>query len=225
MIRENEMLGGERDLAEMPVALQMDLLVDGELAEGQRAVLLRRLEMGGGEQVSAEWRELALRFLQGQVEKETVQQLMAGGALVPVDFSAVDVGGWRFPVVRWMGSTAVRATAAGLLIAAVSAVITLYVVRRPSGRAVGGDFARGAQYFTGSVPGEAVGYSSNIPVTVPVLQTGHDAAMNLFPGGGGVGNGATDGRDKMQWRSVVIQKDENGNAVVIPVNAMNVKVY
>ena len=164
MIRENEMLGGAGELDEVPVALQMDLLVDGELSEGQRAVLLRRMEAGGSggneATVNAQWRELALRFLQGQVEKETVRQLMAGGTLVPVDFAGKGARGrWKFPAARWIQSNTVRATAAGLLIAAISAVITLYVVRRPSGRAVGGDFARGAQYFTGSVPGEAVGYS------------------------------------------------------------------
>ena len=68
----------------LPLDLRMDLLVDGELPEEDRRAFLRQLD-------HAEpgcWRDLAIRFLQRQTEKETAHALMAGGRLVPVELLA-----------------------------------------------------------------------------------------------------------------------------------------
>ena len=78
---------------ELPRELQLDLLVDAELPENQRRALLQAMD-----QKPDEWRGLALRFLQRQVEKETVRELTAGGSLVPVDMMP------RKMVAGWVGS-------------------------------------------------------------------------------------------------------------------------
>src|SRR5581483_11832871 len=54
---------------------ELDLLVDGELPEEKREALLASLDKGA---LPVGWRDVALRFLERQVEKQTVRGLMAG---------------------------------------------------------------------------------------------------------------------------------------------------
>ena len=93
----------ERGDATMPRDLQLDLLVDAELPERDRRALLAALDRDPS---GAAWRELAMRFLQRQVEKEAVTQLMGGGRLVPAEVvepaAARKGAAYRFP--RWMTS-------------------------------------------------------------------------------------------------------------------------
>jgi hypothetical protein len=51
--------------------LQLDLLVDDELPEAQRAPVLRALDATPGR-----WRELAIRFMQRQVERKAIRQMI-----------------------------------------------------------------------------------------------------------------------------------------------------
>ena len=55
----------------MTLDLHVDLLVDGELTDQQRAALLR-----AAEQEPTRWRAIAMRFLARQTEKQAVRQLM-----------------------------------------------------------------------------------------------------------------------------------------------------
>jgi hypothetical protein len=191
------------------------------LPEAQRRRLLWQLEQGPA---GGEWRALALRFLQRQVEKESVRQLMDGGSLVPVDFlgnAAAMKGGTRaFPrrLLGWVSAPAARATAAGLLIAATSAMVTMYAMKSsplPAGSE--GASAGATAEFHGNLPGDLLGVSDNVAVTVPVVAGGNGAA-NLFPA-------STADGPVLVRRSVVIEPDGSGNAVVIPVNTMRMKVY
>ena len=195
---------------EWPLELQMDLLVDGELPEGERAVLLRSMDARPGA-----WRELGVRFLRRQVEQETVKRLMAGGTLVEVEMQE------RVPVYRilwnWMGSGAARATAAGLLIATASVMITVYTMSGP--RSVGVNLV-GTEMYRGAIPAEAVGMKENLPVEVPLTQVqAVDGNLLRWDLSGSWDDG------QPQSRKWVIQPGRNGqDAIVIPVE-MSRKIY
>jgi len=181
--------------------LQLDLLVDGELPEDQRKALLVRLNR----EPASPWRDLAVRFLERQVEKETVRQLMAGGALVPVDFvpdeTPVIAGSLRRRLI-WTLSVA-----AGLLLVASTVMVTMQLSQPPTRPAA-------AVAFDVSLPAEAVSFHQNVPVSVPVLKVA--GRPPYLPG-------ETD--PNVARQSIVIQPDGNGNAVVIPVNTMKAVVY
>jgi hypothetical protein len=209
---------------DMPLELQLDLLVDAELPDPQRRVLLRKLEQRAEME---EWRDLAIRFLHRQVEKQTVRDLMAGGSILPLELLDITPPR-RFRLAGWLRSPGVMATAAGMLIAATSAVITLYIVRdvAPLAGAAGPSGGAKIVEFTGNLPGEALGVDKGISVRVP-MRPGQD--VNFFPAGmlqQGAGfernaRGTTPAGAGSR-RSVVIQPDGKGNAVAIPVNLMNV---
>ena len=131
----------------MPLELRLDLLVDGELGEQQRRELLLSLERGAAPDG---WKQLAVRFLERQTEKETVRKLMAGGAVMPV----------KRVVIGRVGMRRLLATAAGLLIAVTSAAVTFYVARP----------INGAGELRTSLPADAVAADNSVPVSVPVVR-------------------------------------------------------
>lgn len=194
---------------EMPRELQLDLLVDAELPEQQRSALLKAMD-----ERPEEWRELALRFLQRQVEKETVRELTAGGSLVPVDMMP------RKMVAGWVGSSRMVALAAGMLIAVTSALITLFALQTGNnGGAIKGPgvVETGASEFMASIPADAMAADHNIDMSVPLVKV-RDGQATLFPAGNGEGMA----RASQSW---VIQPDGKGKAVLIPVNTLKAKVY
>jgi len=193
----------------LPRELQMDLLVDAELPEDQRAALLRAMD-----ERPEEWRALALRFLQQQVERQTVRKLMAGGSIVPVEFVP------RKSVVGWVGSRRMIALAAGLLIAVTSALLTLFALQ-PGGGGNADNTAVvepvGASEFVANIPAGAMGSDKSIQMTLPLVKVGEGQGIPLQ-----AGNGAGMATTSRTW---VIQSDGNGRAILIPVNTLKAKVY
>src|SRR5579862_8950349 len=104
---------------EAPLDLRLDLLVDGDLGDHQRAELLRLIE-----REPERWRALAMRFLQRQTEKESVRKLMAGGTLLPAEVAPA-----KHHVIGRVGMRRFVAAAAAVCIAAGSALVTLYSTR------------------------------------------------------------------------------------------------
>jgi len=179
-----------------PLELRMELLVDGELPEAERRAFLRELDAAG----DARWRDLAIRFLERQTEKETARTLMAGGRLIPMD-ALPQAGFWN----RAFGWRTVTATAAGLLVVASAAlvVITFY----PSGHKT---TQQTAQYNV-LLPADTVGDSTGGAVMVPLVKgaTGNEV---LFPR-----DTADDSR--MIKRTWIIDPVKDG-AVTVPVDTL-----
>ena len=187
----------------LPLDLQLDLLVDEELPETERKALLRSLDAR-----PETWRELSIRFLQRQVERRSSQQLIEGGALVVHD--AVP------PVYRFPGALRtlltrgrLSAIAASLIIAAGSAGLTWYALRNqstvtPTEMAV----------TTVNLPGNAFGMEKPMAVEVPVVSRHESTGNSLFMQSAGEDPAAP------SRRSLVIQPDGNGNAIVVPVNTL-----
>jgi hypothetical protein len=220
---------------ELPLDLQLDLLVDEELPEDVRAALLARLDTEPGR-----WRELSIRFLQRQVERRSVRELMGEGRVTPVDFEGEmreeERRLYRMWGLGWVTPTRLVGVAAGLLIATTSALVTVQVMRSQAvgvehgAIAVGG----GPEMIQASLPGASVGLERPVSVEVPVATgvrtegkpwefLGRPSAVTV----GLVGDMPVNaqGAAPAARRSVVIQPDGSGNAVVIPVNTMPVKVY
>lgn len=192
------------DADDLPRELQVDLLVDGELPEARRRTLLASLDQEPGQ-----WRTVALRFLQQQTEKESVRALMAGGRVVP-EAVAIAPARDRRAVIGRVGWQWMSAVAAGLLIAAISATITLLVVRPPGG-ATAGPVAE----FKMALPGDLVASDRAIPVSVPMVRAADSAT--IFPTSNEMRNpGKT---------TVVVQPDGNGGYMVIPVNMSKATIY
>jgi len=124
---------GENDL---PVELQLDLLVDGELDEATRAKLLTQLEAvyrsADRPRNAADWRALALRFLERQTEKQTVRTMMEGGAVVSQDVLSrlpSPTDDERFVLRHWIRTTRALAVAAGLLIVITGGLLALHLMQ------------------------------------------------------------------------------------------------
>jgi hypothetical protein len=189
---------------DVPTDLLLDLLVDGELPEQRRRALLVSLD-GQPEQ----WRDLALRFLQQQTEKQTVQALVAGGNLVPVaDARKAPV---RRPILGRVGWQRLTAIAAGLFIAASSALVTLVAVRTPSNPAVAAPTE-----FVATVPPEAVASDRPLSVSVPVVPASDNTAIFQVNRSG----------DRRATRTtILVQPDGNDGYMVIPVSMSRAQIY
>lgn len=189
----------------MPMELQLDLLVDEELPEERRAAVLREVEREPGN-----WRALAVRFLERQVERKAARQLMAGGSLV-VHEPVARV--YRFPgrMRALLSGRQLAAVAASLLMAAVSATVTWYAVGRPVSRVGPAELAM----TTVNVPGRALGMDKAMAVEVPVVSSRNESTGDsLFMETAGEEAGTP------TRRSLIIQSDGNGKALVVPVNTL-----
>lgn len=200
---------------QLPLDLQLDLLVDEELPEDVRAALLARLDSEPGR-----WRELSIRFLQRQVERRSVRQLMDGGRVLPVDFEATmreEVGRlYRFPGLRWATAPRLIGVAAGLLIATTSVLVTVQVMGRQ--QRIPTMVSTASDTIQTDLPGQSVGLERPLAVEVPVVNgLREDGRSWQFLG--------TASDKPMPRRNVVIQSDGSGNAVAIPVNTMPLHVY
>lgn len=193
----------------MPLELQLDLLVDEELPEDRRRALLLQLDRdpsGGG------WRTLSMRFLERQAERRSVRDLIAGGRLLPVEESPAN---YRIPRSYWAGWRGVSSIAAGLLIAVGSAVMTGYWVqhRAASTPAPTNEIAK-----TAALPGPAVGAPQAEPAVEYRVVSDKPFTEALFAP-------SANGEAYTQRRSVIIQPDTPGKAMVIPVNTLPMRVY
>jgi hypothetical protein len=198
-----------------PFDLQLDLLVDAELPDEQRRVLLANMDRHPDA-----WRRLGLRFLQRQVEKESVRQLMAGGRIVPCEMVGSNERPRHLRFPRWVTSWTMMASAAGLLIAVTSALVTVYLMHATgSAQAV-------PMVFEGKLPGEAFGLKDAVAVNVPLVKSGAvKQGANLFQSAADSSFPSNSDAQGVARRSWVIQPDGSGNALVIPVNTMQLKVY
>jgi hypothetical protein len=198
---------GQEDL---PIELQLDLLVDGELPEPQRRILLRRMEELGSH-AAVGWRELALRFLERQTEKEAVRGLMAGGNVIPVEFAPP--ADRRKPLLwRVAGSRHVMGVAAGLAIAVTSATVTFYATR-PT------DVRNNALVFDAKLPAEALGAGEDVALRVPVVPA---SGTLQFPAAAEADAENAPAVARQTW---VIQGDTSGRPIAIPVNTMMMQVH
>jgi hypothetical protein len=194
----------------MPLELQLDLLVDEELPEDRRRALLLELDR---EATGAGWRTLSLRFLERQGERRSVRDLIAGGRLLPVEEAPAN---YKMPRNHWKHWRGVGSVAAGLLIAFGSAVVTGYWVQQHGGAkpvaSNTGEIARA------NLPGAAVG----MPEATPVVEysVGQDRPFTegmLAP--------QMNDDTYIPRRSVIIQPDGTGKAMVIPVKTLPIEVY
>ena len=191
----------------MPLELRLDLLVDAELPEKDRRELLLSLD-----KEPRKWRDLSIRFLERQVEKQSVREVMSQTAVQPASLGRSEVSNFRFPVfVHRYG----RAIAAGLLVAIVSAVITLYGVNR------GTRSTNIAGNVNASIPGGLISDGA-WSVSVPMANV-QNVSQSFFPPEN-LSGGGSQAESRMR-RSVVIQPDGSGNAVVIPVKTLPMKFY
>jgi hypothetical protein len=195
----------------VPVEMELDLLVDGELAEERRRALLLAVE-----REPARWRGVAMRFLQRQTEKESVRKLMAGGRLVPVEvMPAVER---KRAIIGRVGWKRVWAVAAGLLIAVMSATVTFVAMRSGTAGTPVGPVAVGtpAEYQT-ALPGDVMDAAGSVMVSVPVVPASADMPIvNVVPGS----NFGQPVRN-----TILVQPDGNNGYMVIPVSMSRRPVY
>jgi len=196
--------GLEEMNTDMPMELQLDLLVDDELSEADRRHLLSQLDR----EPPGPWRDLAIRFLQRQVEKETVRKLMAGGTLVPVELTAPAPA--PSPIAGRIGGRLIwtLGIAAGLLLVATSAMVTFYLTQPKTASAVVAE-------FSANLPPESVSFDRSVPVTVPVVNIPGSAA--LFP--------IDDGDTRFSKSSNVYQPAGPGKVMMIQVRTLKAAVY
>ncbi len=100
----------------------LDALVDDELDDNRRREFLQRMD-----KEPAGWRRVALRFLQRQVERRAVRDLM-GGAVARVSASPKTEG----KIIRWY--PALRVAAVVMLVAGLVGIFASHRGRRPAGK-------------------------------------------------------------------------------------------
>ena len=191
---------------DLPLDLQMDMLVDGELPEPRRRALLASLDGQPGQ-----WRTVALRFLQHQTEKQTVSALMAGGQLIPA-IVAPRVARTGTSVIGRIGWRRLAAVAAGLLIAVTSALVTMVIVRPPGPLAPGAI----ATEFQTTLPADVVASDQSVQVSVPVVQADDNAP--IFP------VSVTDNHGPTRT-TILVQPNGKDSYMLIPVNTSYTAVY
>jgi hypothetical protein len=207
---------GDKMTDEIPMELRLDLLVDGELPEADRGRLLLELESAAGGPAGP-WKDLAIRFLQRQVEKETVRKLMDGGTLMPVEWAepvavapVAVADAAPAPVIGRIGAPLMwtLGVAAGLLLVATSAMVTFYLTQPAAKPAVVAE-------FQASLPADAVSFHRSVPVTVPVWNASGSAG--IFP--------VDDGNPRISRWSTVLQPAGNEKAMMIEVRKLKAAVY
>jgi hypothetical protein len=186
--------------------LYLDLLVDDELPEEKRAEVLRGMTDG-------EWRELSLRFLQRQVEKKSVRELMAGEARRREQFIETPAVAGRIGGGWWTGATKLAAVIA---ITAGAVGITAFVMRHSEGGGVGGPVAQGSgerEMVAVKLPGDVTGDAKGVELQVPVLaHTDGITSDMLLPAEG----------ERGTKQSLVIIRQSDDKAIAVPVSMTNV---
>jgi hypothetical protein len=183
---------------ELPRDLQLDLLVDEELPEEQRRSLLMSLD---GE--PSGWRDLSIRFLERQVERKAVGQLVAGQAARTVEPAKSELRVQNVGLYR--GYTAL---AAGLLVAVASALVTIYFVNH--GNSIKTDQS---EVITTPLPGSLwnTGGMKDVKVAIRNVSASAETPV-LFP--------SDNSNQAPLRRTVVIKPDGVDNALIIPITNM-----
>lgn len=191
--------------AELPRDLCMDLLVDGELPEEDRRRFLLELDRGSLCKSDPQWRDLAIRFLQRQTEKQTAQALMAGGNLLPGD-RRPSVHRWN-RITGWRSMTAI---AASLLIVAGAGLVLLEM-----GPSRGHPANSAPANFNATLPPEVLGDRTSGNVVVPVVTDAGNSPLQFLPAASNDGT--------IRRASVIIYPEDNDTAVTVPVNTLKAK--
>jgi hypothetical protein len=190
---------------DLPLDLQMDLLVDGELPEPRRRALLASLDGQPGQ-----WRAVALRFLQHQTEKQTVSALMAGGQLIPATVAPQAARTGRSVIGR-IGWRRLSAVAAGLLIAVTSALLTMVIVRPAEPLTAGAV----GEYQT-TLPADVVASDQSVEVSMPVVRADDNAP--IFPVSMPDNRGPT-------RTTILVRPNGKDSYMLIPVNTSYTAIY
>ena len=184
---------------DLPLDLQLDLLVDEELPENQRRALLKSLDTE-----PTRWRDLSIRFLERQVEKKTVHQLIAPSESNTQE-SELSTQNLKLP--HWLTPIRYTAIAAGLIILAASALVTIYF-NRPATQTNNPTIAS-TEVISTPLPGSIWNSDRDQDVKVPVRNVSASAETPvLFP---------AESAQTALRRSVVIKPDGSNNALIIPV--------
>jgi hypothetical protein len=201
----------------MPLELQLDLLVDEELPEDRRRTLLMELDR---DSTGAGWRTLSLRFLERQGERRSVRDLIAGGRLLPVEEAPAN---YKMPRSGWSRWRGVASVAAGLVIAAGSALVTGYWVQQHGGTKPVA--ANTPEIARANLPGAAVGMHEATPVLE--YSVGGDRPFTEGMLAPQMNDDTYRPHDDAYFlkHSVVIQPDGHGKAMVIPVKTLPIEVY
>ena len=200
------------EAADLPIDLQLDLLVDEELPEDRRRALLKSLDKTPGR-----WRDLSIRFLERQVEKKTIHQLITGKS---PEAKCQDAAPQNFPIRHWLTPMRFTGIAAGLAIAAGSAIVALHLLR-PQQLPVQ-VVANNPEIITTPLPGSIWNSDRDQPVKVNV--TASSVTPNFFSSGDQTAAGTTPAlftnnasNQPALRRTVVIKPDGTNNALFIPV--------
>jgi hypothetical protein len=182
--------------------MKLEMLVDDELPEQDRAAMLRGMS-------EAEWKELSLRFLQRQVERKGVRQLIDAGSVYPEDRIPAALPFRKKESRKWA-----YGIAAGLMIAVASAAITFLAMRgdnRDSGviANVGGD-----TLVTVAMPAAVLPDGKSREVSVEVTNLSNEIIPAAFMTGGGPGT----------ENSVVIKKIDGNRVIAVPVSTKKVNI-
>jgi hypothetical protein len=186
--------------------LYLDLLVDDELPEEKRAEVLRGMTDG-------EWRELSLRFLQRQVEKKSVRQLMAGEAKRREQQKEQPEVAGRIGSGWWTGATKL---AAAIAITAGAVGITAYMMRHSGVGEGTGPVAKGTgeqEVVAVKLPGGVTGDEKGVELPVPVTVRTDGISSDMFLPAEG---------ERGTKQSLVIIRQSDDKAIAVPVSMTNV---
>jgi len=192
---------------DLPVELEIDLLVDGELTDIRRRALLTQID-----RQPQQWRDVALRFLSQQTEKESVKALMQGGRLVPAELLVPALE--KKPVIGKIGWYRISSIAAALAIAAGSALVTLWLTHAPPTAVTPGKLAS-AEHRT-SLRADLIDAPSDMAVSVPLVPVKSETPA--FPVG-------MPGNNRGTKTSYIVESDGKGGVIVIPVSTTRTPVY
>lgn len=174
--------------------LQLDLLVDDELPETQRAALLSNLGPQG-------WRELAIRFLQRQVEHKSVRQLVSPPMAEPAPALPFPRQQWRL----WR-------IAAALIVSAGAVGLLAYGLRGGGGSSSNVASTPGnSGPVAVALPASVLGTKDpGVRLNVPVLASANGVSSEMFI--------PSERSETPTRRTLVIMPSDRDSAVVVPVN-------
>ena len=176
---------------DLKLEMMLEMLVDDELPEGQRANLLRSLDS-----MPQQWRTLAIRFLERQTEHASVKEFIRRSSAA----SAAPAGIiYKFPASK--SRHAARIAAGLILLAGLSGVMVIMMARKqPTSTPIA------SNNEVVRMPGAMMGTVNNADVPVTLVNT-KDVPSSVLQGT--LGNNSS--------RTVYIVPHGPDRAVIVPV--------
>lgn len=199
---------------QLELDMQIDMLVDNELPESDRRMLIEKCEKRAGY-----WRTLAIRFLERQTERRTVRDLIAGKTQENA-YDAPPIYSFKLPFGIEM-----RTAAAVLLIAVGAGSLGLYYGQR---NGAGMMVARPATSVENAVQSASFGGGNPSVTAIPErhqihfdntpLTSDNAASLDALIAGqsSSFGSGGP--------RNVIIVPQERNRALVVPVSVDRAQV-